>query len=561
MLKTIHVRNMGVLEDVEVDFPRGLSCLTGETGAGKSLLVGAIKLLLGGRADAGDIRHGEASAYVDAVFDVTGLDVICDVFDSAGYEIDDGEVHLRRQIAADGRGRAWIQGQPATVRQLRELGEHMISVAGQHAFIGLSLASERLSMLDAFAQTGALRDGFAGLYRDYLGVRGELDDLLLRVAEREVRRDYLGFVVQTLESAEVRDGELEQLDREAVVLRQAVKLKDLAARNADGLYDGNSAVYDALSKVNADLRDMAAIDRRVELLAERLESALIEVREVARELTDYGEALDLDPARSEVVENRRELLRDLIRKYGGSEAGVVQALGAARTELQALDKVDEQSHVLEARLGEIERQVKVQAAVLSGKRRSAAGEMSRMVTEAVRGLDMGGATLRVEVVDGELSETGGDRIDFMIETNRGEGFGPVADVASGGELSRITLSLYSVLSASVGTPVMVYDEIDAGVSGAVAERMADVLASAAEKRQILVVTHHGQVAAKATAHYAVDKKTADGRTIATVVKLEGEDRLKEIARIIGGQVITRTVRDHARELLGGGERDGQVELL
>ena len=365
-------------------------------------------------------------------------------------------------------------------------------------------------------------------------------------------------MVRQIEALAPGPGEIDALQAEAQVMRGAERLREMAAAAGDALYEGTPSACDMLARAVQSAREMARIDPRAAAYASRLESLQIEARDVSREVASYAEEVELDPARLARVEERLEGLKGLARKHGGSLESALETRQSARDELAGLDGAGEQVGRMQEQAAELRAEVEVLAAALSARRAQAAGEMSARVTQAVRGLAMAGATLQVHVEAGEPGETGADRVDFRVETNPGEGWGEVADVASGGELSRITLALYSVLSASVGTPVMVYDEIDAGVSGAVAERMAEVLAQAAGHRQILVVTHHGQVAARAAAHFLVDKATADGRTSASVSRLDGDARLHEIARIIGGQERTEAVLRHAREMLRGSRRPSQA---
>ena len=549
MLKTLRVTNLGVLGEVEVDFPEGLSCLTGETGAGKSLLVDAIQLLLGARADSGVVRQGQREAVIEVLVDLSDSPAAAAAFEAAGYPIDDGEVRLRRVVSADGRGKASIQGRLATARELKDLGGAIISVAGQHAFIGLSVPRERLAMLDAYAGTAREIQQYTGRFDEYRQLRDELASLEARRAERESRADYLRFVVGQIEAIDPKPGEIEFLSASAAVLRGAERLREHSAALTDALYEGAPSACDGLGRAVQSAREMARIDQRAAEFASRLEVLQIEARDISRAVESYAASVDLDPVLLARVEDRMDALKGLSRKYGGSLDAVLELLAGHRSELAGAENAGVQGEHLRERVATLRGEVVELARNLSLRRREAAARMSLCVTESLRGLAMGGATLEVRVDDCEPGETGADVVDFQVETNPGEGWGPVADVASGGELSRITLSLYSVLSASVGTPVMVYDEIDAGVSGAVAERMAEVLGQAALHRQILVVTHHGQVAARAAANFLVQKATADGRTSASVMRLEGDDRLAEIARIIGGQTVTEAVLLHAREML------------
>lgn len=554
MLKTLHVRNIGVLGDVEVDFPDGLSVLTGETGAGKSLLVNAIKLLLGARADASDIRSGESMAMVEAFFEAGRDSPIAAALAAAGYpESDAGpcEIHVRRTVSNDGRSRGYINGSMASARDLRDLIGMAVSVAGQHAFIGLGIPAERLAMLDAFAGVSPESSGCRQAFEAWHDARTRLDELVLAEQGREARCDYLRHVVSQIESVGPVPGDTARTLADAMVLRNSGRLIELSAAATDSLYEGQPSAYEMLSRVESGLREMASIDSSLVPLVERLDSVRIDVRELARELTSYGESVDLEPERLAAVEARLDALRDLSRKYGGSDEAVLATLARSREELRKVSGEAQEKDILEVGVAELRAKWESIAGRLSLDRVAAATRLGHDVTASIRGLAMEGATMRIDVLRGEPSATGMDRVEFMIETNPGEGFGPVAEVASGGELSRITLGLYSVMSASVGTPVMVYDEIDAGVSGGVAEQMGRVLKMAARGRQVLVVTHHGQVAACGDAHFKVDKRVVDGRTVASVDRLDDAARLEEIARIIGGMIVTDKAREHAGEMLGG----------
>lgn len=553
LLKTLHVRNYGVLGDVEVDFPEGLSVLTGETGAGKSLLVGAIKLLLGGRTDASEVRTGESQALIEAVFSCTPGSGAAVAIAEAGYpesEFAADEVHIRRTVAADGKSRAHINGSLASARDLRDLVGMLVSVAGQHAFIGLGVPSERLAMLDAFAGVADELAACATAFDEYDAARARLEKLTRMSSERDARRGYLSHVVSQIESVNPVPGDTERTLHEATVLRGAGRLLELAASATDSLYEGGQSVFDMLSQIEHALREMASIDSSILPMVSRLDSVRIEVRELARELTTYSESVALDPERLAAVENRLDALRDLARKYGGTEDAVLRTFEKYRLELSELCSDAGEEANLATTVAESRKAYDSAAATLSARRLAAAMSLGTSVTESIRGLAMDGATMRVAVESCEPGRSGSDRVEFMIETNPGEGFGPVADVASGGELSRVTLGLYSVMSASVGTPVMVYDEIDSGVSGGVAEQMGIVLKQAAQGRQVLVVTHHGQLAACGVAHFLVEKRVQEGRTVAGVRLLKDGERVDEIARIIGGMVVTDKAREHAGEMLG-----------
>ena len=551
MLKTLHVSDFGVLGDVLVDFDAGLSCLTGETGAGKSLLVDAIKLLLGARASAGDVRAGAEEAMVEAVFDLGDDQELKALFTQAGYQIDDGEVHVRRTVGADGRGRAWLQGRITTARELGNLIGRLVSVAGQHAFIGLGVPAERLAMLDAFAGVSQEVAAYKKVYSKFKQACDALEELVENQAEIAARRDYLQFVVSSFDTVDPAPGEDQSLASQAAVLENAEHLKTLATSAIAAIYEESPSAHDLLGGAVGAAREMARIDSRVAEIAGRLESVLIDLREIQRDLGSYSESIDVDPGQLQAVHDRLDALRSLARRHGGTLDAAISAAEAARAELSKMDSTTDSVEALQAKADALRSELDVLAAGLTARRTQAATKMSAEVTKVVRSLAMAGATVEIRLSPTEPAESGADRCDFAVETNPGEGWGEVASVASGGELSRITLALYAVLSKTVGTPVMVYDEIDAGVSGGVADQMGQVLNRAGKTRQVLAVTHHGQVAARADAHYLVEKATEAGRTLATIRRLDGEERVQEIARIIGGSKLTETVLKHARELVAG----------
>jgi len=551
VLKTLHVSDFGVLGDVLVDFDAGLSCLTGETGAGKSLLVDAIKLLLGARASAGDVRAGAEEAMVEAVFDLGDDQELKALFTQAGYQIDDGEVHVRRTVGADGRGRAWLQGRITTARELGNLIGRLVSVAGQHAFIGLGVPAERLAMLDAFAGVSQEVAAYKKVYSKFKQACDALEELVENQAEIAARRDYLQFVVSSFDTVDPAPGEDQSLASQAAVLENAEHLKTLATSAIAAIYEESPSAHDLLGGAVGAAREMARIDSRVAEIAGRLESVLIDLREIQRDLGSYSESIDVDPGQLQAIHDRLDTLRSLARRHGGTLDAAISAAENARAELSKMDSTTDSVEALQAKADALRSELDVLAAGLTARRTQAATKMSAEVTKVVRSLAMAGATVEIRLSPTEPGESGADRCDFAVETNPGEGWGEVASVASGGELSRITLALYAVLSKTVGTPVMVYDEIDAGVSGGVADQMGQVLNRAGKTRQVLAVTHHGQVAARADAHYLVEKATEAGRTLATIRRLDGEERVQEIARIIGGSKLTETVLKHARELVAG----------
>lgn len=547
MLKTLHCKDLGIIEDLVLDFSSGLVCLTGETGAGKSLVVDGLQLVLGARGDPSLVRHGARSCIVEAIFEVEGSEY--DGGPDGLYAPEDGEVRVTRVVGADGRSKAFIQGRLVAVRDLRRIIGKMVTIAGQHAFTSLCEEGERLVLLDAFGGLEGRVKEYEGSFRRWKEGEKRLEEMKRAQAERLARQDYLEFVVKQIEAARVQKGEVERLLAEANVLRQADRLKEAIVGALRALVGREGAALDGLSEAVALLGNGARIYKGVEGILERLEAVRIEVKEVARDLEASLRGLDLDPGRLYEVESRLKVLQGLMRKYGGSEEAVLRTLEEAKRELEVMASSEMEIERLEGEVAQAEAKVLEMARELSRLRREAAPKISEAVTKTLRLLGMEGATFEVLVEETPAQEKGIDKVEFLVETNPGEGKGRVEERASGGELSRIALAIYGAIASSAGTPVVVFDEIDVGVSGGVAEAIGEMLAKASKTRQILVVTHHPQIAARARTHFVVEKAVTGGRTVATARQVEGEERVLEIARMLGGKVLSETAIAHAKELL------------
>lgn len=549
MIKTLHVSNLGIIREVVADLPGGLIVLTGETGAGKSLMVDAIALLAGERVRVDMVRQGAPKAVVEAVFDVSARSDLMVFLAEAGFEVEEGELRVSRIINADGGSKNFVQGRLVGAKELREIGSRLVTIASQHAYARISQPRERLLLLDAYAGLEAKRATVAQAYKRWRLAEERLEDLRRRAAERASREDYLRFVINQIEAVSPREGEVEELLAEREVLRQAERLKVLANAVADLLYSGERSACDILAKASKGLQEMASVAKDLTPFGQKVEAARIELRELAREIEAYGNKLALDPGRLQEMEERIDAIRALERRYGGSVQAVLATLKSAREELAALATIADDEERLSLDVKQFESDLKELCSALSKAREEAAKRLSEAVTFTLHQLGMNAASFEVAVVEREIGETGANAADFLVQTNPGEPVAPIASIASGGELSRITLALYAALSASAGTPVLVVDEVDTGLSGSAADKMGEVLEAVAKARQVLVVTHHGTVAARGNAHLVVSKREVNGRTEAEVAVLDKESRIIEIARMIGGQKITPHTIAHARELL------------
>ncbi len=530
-LADLRVRDLGVIEDVTVRFEPGLNVLTGETGAGKTLLVGALHLLLGGRADAGVVRSGAQEAVVEGRF-----------VDEAGG----GELVLARSVSASGRSRADVDGRMVTAAALADIGADLVELHGQHQHRALVSAAAQRQALDAFGRvdTGPLVEARRRLAR----LEEELTALGGDVAQREREADLLRYEVEEITAAEIASADEDaELAAEEEALSSVAEHRQAAAGVVDLLVDaGGASVTDVLAAASGLLGGHRGLSEP----AARVRGLMAEVSDVAAELRHVADTLEDDPARLDEVRRRRQLLVDLARKYGPGLDGVLATVARARSRLDELEAVEARAATLEAAVAEARRAVDQAAAVVAAARRSAAPRLAAEVERTLQDLAMAGARVQVDV-DGPGPA---DDVVFRLAANRGEPFLPLAKAASGGELSRTMLAVRLAVGGAAG--VLVFDEVDAGIGGRAADAVAGALARLGERAQVIVVTHLAQVAARAALQVGVSKAERSGRTVSTVTALHGEERVRELGRMLSGDGDSDVARAHARELLGRASSPG-----
>ena len=530
-LADLRVRDLGVIEDVTVRFEPGLNVLTGETGAGKTLLVGALHLLLGGRADAGVVRSGAQEAVVEGRF-----------VDEAGG----GELVLARSVSASGRSRADVDGRMVTAAALADIGADLVELHGQHQHRALVSAAAQRQALDAFGRvdTGPLVEARRRLAR----LEEELTALGGDVAQREREADLLRYEVEEITAAEIASADEDvELAVEEEALSSVAEHRQAAAGVVDLLVDaGGASVTDVLAAASGLLGGHRGLSEP----AARVRGLMAEVSDVAAELRQVADTLEDDPARLDEVRRRRQLLVDLARKYGPGLDGVLATVARARSRLDELEAVEARAATLEAAVAEARRTVDQAAAVVAAARRSAAPRLAAEVERTLQDLAMAGARVQVDV-DGPGPA---DDVVFRLAANRGEPFLPLAKAASGGELSRTMLAVRLAVGGAAG--VLVFDEVDAGIGGRAADAVAGALARLGERAQVIVVTHLAQVAARAALQVGVSKAERSGRTVSTVTALHGEERVRELGRMLSGDGDSDVARAHARELLGRASSPG-----
>jgi DNA repair protein RecN (Recombination protein N) len=550
MLRELQIRNFALIDELALSFEAGLNVITGETGAGKTILMAALELAVGGKASSEVIRSGEEEAAIEAVFAV-GSGELRERLAAAGLQPNGDELLVRRALARSGRNRIHLNGTLATLTVLESIGDCLIRVYGQHEHHTLRQSETHLHLLDAFAAHGALE----ATMRERYAVYHELAQRLRRLSSNEqtarARADMLRFQIQDIARAELTVGEEEELRTERQLLSAAEKLAEAARFGDQSLYSGDGAVAATIARVSARLRDLVAVDARLGEIAKLVDEAHTLVEEAGWRLREYAGKVVSDPARLEEVDNRLVEIGKLKRKYGDSIAAILAFQDAAARELADLDLGEEGLAKLEAETAQAETSARSAAAELAKSRRAAARRLESRVAEELRALGMNDARLSARFAEeAALSASGTDAVELYFSANPGEELRALARVASGGELSRIMLALKSLALEDAGAPTVIFDEVDAGIGGGVAEVVGRKLGALARSRQVLCITHLPQIAAFADHHYAVEKTTTRGRTRSTARRLREEERGEEIARMLGGVRVSAEAKKHAEQLLG-----------
>jgi len=550
MLLTLSIANFAIIDRLEIEFGGGFNVLTGETGAGKSIVMDAIGLLLGDRANPELIRAGCDEATVEALFDLSGSPDVQALLSAAGVPADDDLV-LRRLVSRGGRSRAYVNGSLVTLAELQPLAEKLVAVCGQHEHQALLGRDAHLPFIDRIGGHAAVLDE----YRERYAAWHETGERLLQLAsaerERAQRLDLLRYQAQEIADAQLHPGEDEELGAERLLLQNYERLSASVNAGYELLYAADGAVCERLGRLADELATLAGIDPALGQLAEVLRSALYTLEDAAGELRNHLGRISFEPGRLDEIEARLALLTGLKRKYGGSLAAVLAQQEAIAAEVHALEHVEETRSLLEAARCEQEAALLECGARLSKARQAVAERLSRAMQQELADLAMPGARFQVQLAAlPEAGPNGLERGEFLLAPNRGEVLLPLARIASGGELSRILLALKRIAPESEQVPTLIFDEVDAGIGGVTATAVGEKLRGVSCGAQVLCVTHLPQVAAGADRHFRVSKREVDGRTVTTVELLAGEARVAEMARMLGGAQVTERTLAHARELIG-----------
>lgn len=554
MLSCLQIENVAVIQKAEVHFQPGLNVLTGETGAGKSILIDSINAILGNRTSKDLVRTGASKAVIRASF-AQIPDVVLDKLEAAGYERS-AELLLSREITAEGKSSCRINGMPTTAAVLRELCGGLININGQHDSVGLLNPAHHLSILDDYAQNAKLYQEYYVLYRSLVKVKKELDAMITDEAEKQRRIDLLSYQVQEIEEARLTAGEEQTLESRRKVLANASTIRDRVAK-AHALLSGDDdtpGAVDLLGEASNAMDTAAQLDESLSGVSGTLMDLYYSAKDAAAELIDRLDAYDTNDAELDEIEQRLDLLYRLKRKYGDTVEDIIAFGQKAREELEQIQFSEQRHDQLQAEKLRLYGLAREKAEALTQTRLKAFDELNARITDTLQFLNMPGVRMTLHHARGPLASHGQDSVEFYISTNAGEAPKPLARIASGGELSRITLAIKNALADRDAVPTVIYDEIDSGVSGKAAGRIGEVLRQSAQGHQILCITHTAQIAALADCHLLIQKNVANDRTYTEIHPLDTEGRVEALARLISGDHVTELSRANAREMLGTGRQ-------
>ena len=552
MLTHIHVRNLAIVDEIDVELTSGMTALTGETGAGKSILVDALGLVLGDRADSSFIRHGCDRAEISAAFDLQGNTTASDWLNQQDLDMD-GECQLRRIISREGRSRGYINGQVAPMQSLRELGELLVDIHGQHEHQSLLRSTVQRDLLDSFGGHQHLLTETAASCKDWKTARQELQSVLNDDADRDARLDLLRYQLQELEALQLNSEEIKNIDAEHARQANAGRLMEASQQALNRLdADEGAAAYNLISQALEELSVLADMDKQLEHTTRLLEESSVLVQEGIDSLRHYSESLEIDPERLQWLEQRTGLLHDLARKHRCTAGELPDIETNLRRELELIENADQHREKLQEKLIVLEQDYLAVSAKLTAKRKKAARAFGKDITAAMQTLGMQGGIFEVNVnsrKDSAFGHHGLDDIEFMVSANTGQPVQALSKVASGGELSRISLSIQVISAGSAIIPTLIFDEVDSGIGGGVAEIVGQQLRALGSDRQVLCVTHLPQVAALADQQMQVSKLSGEDSTRTRIRALNDDERVDELARMLGGVKITKQTREHAREMM------------
>jgi len=549
MLLGLTLKNFTIIEDLSVGFSSGLNIITGETGAGKSVIVDAINIILGDKTSPDNIKSGREEAHIEALFDISGDEVIKERLESSGFDTSTGELLIKRVIFRNGRSRVFINGSLSTLTLLSKITRGLVDIFSQHEHQSLLREENHIRILDNFGEMNNEVFNLRELYQNYVGVKKELDDLVQSQKDKFEKQDYLKYRLSEIDEAELQVGEEENLEEEKLKLNNAEKLQSSAEGAYGTLYENERSILGSLQNLTDDLLNSGKVDPALADIGKSIEKGMLQIQDAAFSLRDYNSELVHDPGRLEIVEDRIHLIEDLKRKYGESIPQILLRRDEIQKELNNIEHFDERVNLLTIESQKIMGELLVLAEKISKSRKQVSKKLTAVLEKELKEVGIKSGQFHIEFADKEISSNGIDDISFLFSANPDEKPKPLAKVASGGELSRIMLVLKEVIARVEGGSVIIFDEADSGVGGAVAEAVGQKIKKLSQSYQVICITHLPQVAKFADSHLSVSKTHDDNKTQVAIKSLEGDERVIEIARMIGGFNITQKTIDAAHEML------------
>lgn len=553
MLKKLDIRNFTLIDHLEMTLYPGFSVITGETGAGKSIVIGAIGLLLGNRADAKQVKRGCDKCIIEATFDLSiyHSDVLKDFFEDNDLDYEPEECLLRREVNANGKSRAFINDTPVTLALMRELGEQLIDVHSQHQNLLLSKEDFQLNVVDIIARDRQQLADYRSAFAEYRSAQRRLEELREQIATSRDNEDFLRFQQKELSEANLASGEQEQLEQEAELMSHAEDIKR-ALHEADyGLSGDDTGIVNLTRSIAAQLRSVADVYPEAQELAERLDGCFVELKDISQEIASKVDDVEYDPQRFNLITQRLDTIYTLQQKFHVQTVDeLLDRLNGINAQLDNIDHSDEELQELERSVEKLHAVCVEKAVVLTDMRRKSATVVEQELSKLLVPLGIPKVRFKVEVSPADLSTNGADKVMFLFSANSSTDMQPVSQVASGGEIARVMLSLKAMISKAIGLPTIIFDEIDTGVSGRVAEQMAHIMRDMGKaNRQVLCITHLPQIAAAGSTHYKVAKQETEQGTVSTMTQLSDEQRITEIAQMLSGSDVSQAAVDNAKSLL------------
>ena len=550
MLKQLYIKNFTLIDELNIQMHPGFSVITGETGAGKSIILGAIGLLLGNRADSKSIKAGRDRCVIEAHFDLSKYDMQ-QFFTDNDIDEDLSDTIIRRELTATGKSRAFINDTPVSLTKMRELGEQLVDIHSQHQNLLLQKEDFQLNVVDIIAQDEKQRKNYEAAYNQYKQANQKLNALKAEIEKNRENEDFLRFQFKELDEAQLQNGEQEELEQEYEMLSHSEDIKTALYQADNHLSGDDGNIIERLKQTSEQLANIKDVYPEVTELLERIDSSYIELKDIAQEVNGLTDHVEFDPARLETINERLDKLNSLQQKFHVRDLGeLIETYHQLKEQLSHIDHSDEDVEALEQEVTQLLEKAQKQAKELTAIRTKAAKKVEEEMKQRLIPLGIPNVRFSISLTEKPLSHDGGDKVSFLFSANKSTPLQPVTQVASGGEIARVMLSLKAMISGAVKLPTIIFDEIDTGVSGKIAEKMAQIMVEMGNhERQVLSITHLPQIAAMGSHHYKVSKEETDKGTISRMTELSQQERVQEIAQMLSGSDVSKAALANAKELL------------